>query len=111
MRRLIYIHLMLVVAAVLCYGYSAIEWISVKPVGLHAFPGSPDWSHTYISAFERYLWTSGMLFGFVVASVPLVLLARGDSGVGTWKAAIPFAATAISALTLVLGYACELRTV
>jgi hypothetical protein len=111
MRRVFYIHLMLVAAAVLCYGYAEIRWTSVKVVGLHAFPGSPDWGGTFISAYDSYRWMSGMLFGLLVAGLPLSFLACAAPGMGAWRNVAPVAAIAVPALALVLGYAHESRTV
>jgi len=111
MRRVFYIHLALVAAAVLCYGYAEIRWTSVKVVGLHAFPGSPDWGGTFMSAYDSYRWMSGMLFGLLVAGLPISFLARAVQGMGSWRHIVPVAAIAVPALALVLGYAHEAGTV
>ena len=111
MRRAFYTHLVLVALAVLCYGYAEIRWTSVKVVGLHAFPGSPDWDGTFMSAYDSYRWMGGMLFGLLVAGLPLSLLARVAPGMGTWRTVVPIAAFAVPALALALGDMHESRTV
>jgi hypothetical protein len=111
MRRAFHIHLALVVTVVIAYGCAEISWTSVKLVGLHAFPGSPDWGHTYMSAYDLYCWMRGTLFGLLVAGLPLALLARVAPDMGGWRTVVPIVAIAIPALALMLGHAHETRTV
>lgn len=110
MRQAFYIHLTVVVVAALAYSYAEIRWTSVKLVGLHAFPGSPDWGDTYMSAYDAYCWMRGTLFGLLLAGLPLALLARAAPNMGVFRNVVPIAAIAVPALVLVLGHVHETCT-
>ena len=95
----------------LAYAFAELRWTSAKLVGLQAFPGSPDWGDTYMSAYDMYCWMRGTQFGLLVAGLPLALLARAAPDVGAWRTVVPITAIAVPAFALVLGRVYEARVV
>ena len=112
MRKTIAIYLSLVVAATILYGFTVFRWIDSKAVGLHAFPGSPDWAYMYGSSLERYFWLSGMLFGLALGGVALFAYARSSPSVSKprWESGMIIASVVILIAALAVGYSAEQNT-
>lgn len=104
MKRIIRLYLLLVIIAVLGYGFTVADWTDVKTVGPDAFPGSPDWGYMYASAYENYLWMSGALFGLTIGAIALFVSARTVSSMSRNQAAMAISAIGPPALALAIGY-------
>lgn len=113
MRRIIPSYLLLVVAGVLCYCLAVRVWTDVKAIGIHAFPGSPDWGGMYGSSLENYLWMSGMLFGLMLGGVVLFACVYADKVLPRTRlnSLMMIASVVIPATALVVGCWVEWGTV
>ena len=106
MRLAITIYSLLVAGFVACYCFVTLAWLDAKAVGPDAFPGSPDWSGTYFSQLEGYIWLRGVLVGLAIGAVSLLAFVRAGA-VGPLASPYRFmllASVLLPTIALVVGF-------
>jgi hypothetical protein len=76
MKRIAAGYIVVEAVALGLYWFALYGWLSAKPVGRYAFPGSPDWSFQYSQSLIHYVWLAGAGFGLSVGGIALGLVIR-----------------------------------